>query len=169
MLSLQTINSVLESHDALQVSEHFSLRELVHTNHSIINWPTDAGIVLSLEALCLNILEKVRIRGPVHINSGYRSAALNAAIPGAAKKSQHMKGEAADFHIKSITNYDLARWIAHHLDFDQLILENYVSGQPFSGWVHCSFRHAPARRHQVLTKFKGDKHYTPGLYKEKLW
>ncbi len=37
---------------------------------------------------------------PVHITSGYRTAAYNAALPGASPTSQHLQGRAADFWVE---------------------------------------------------------------------
>ena len=37
---------------------------------------------------------------PVHITSGYRTAAYNATLPGASKNSQHILGKAADFWVE---------------------------------------------------------------------
>jgi len=44
----------------------------------------------------------------------------------------------------------VARFIRDQLPFDQLILENYVRGQPNSGWIHVSYRAGRLRR-DVLT------------------
>ena len=37
---------------------------------------------------------------PVHITSGYRTAAYNATLPNASKHSQHILGKAADFWVE---------------------------------------------------------------------
>jgi hypothetical protein len=49
-----------------------------------------------------------------------------------------MRGQAVDFEVPGVSNYELAKWISENLIYDQLILENYTPGQPNSGWVHCS-------------------------------
>ena len=85
---------------------------------------------------------------------------LNKAV-GGSSASQHVKGEAVDFHVSGHSVYDLAIWISNTLDYDQLILENFLPGIPTSGWVHCSF--ARNNRGQDLTKFKGSKMYHPGI------
>ena len=38
---------------------------------------------------------------PVHITSGYRTAAHNAAV-GGSKSSQHLLGRAADFYVEGV-------------------------------------------------------------------
>ena len=70
------------------------------------------------------------------VSSGYRCPELSIAI-GSSKDSQHCKGQAADFEVANVDNYDLAVWIKENLEFDQLILECYTGGN--TGWVHCSY------------------------------
>jgi len=105
-------------------------------------------------ALAENILQPVRDHfGVVTISSGYRSSDLNAAI-GGSNRSQHSKGQAADFEVPSVDNFVIAEWINDNLDFDQLILEFYDSSDPYSGWIHCSY--SSENRNQVLTAVKED-------------
>ena len=121
--------------------------------------------VINLVNLCNFILQPVRDEfGPIRINSGYRSPALNKAV-GGSKTSQHCNGEAADFESSRISNPELATWIAKHLDFDQLILEFYTKGQPNSGWVHCSFKKDGSNRKKIMTALRvnGKTQYKPGL------
>ena len=145
----------------LQLSAHFSLAELTKTSRNVDNTPSIEEID-SLRQLCVNVLEKVREQfgRPVLIHSGYRNRVLNTAIGGSVT-SQHMKGEAADFHVNDFTVYQVATWISEDLDYDQLILENFVPKVKSSGWVHCSF--SRNNRNQDLTKFKGDKKYYAGI------
>ena len=93
----------------------------------------------NLKLLCENVLQPVRdhFGKSVVISSGYRSPELCEAI-GSSAKSQHAKGEAADFEIPGVDNMQLATWINKNTNFDQLILEFYEPGDPNSGWVHCS-------------------------------
>jgi zinc D-Ala-D-Ala carboxypeptidase len=149
------------------LSKHFSLRELTKSQTAErlgINNTPDAFAEAYLEMLCEEILEPVRAHYgiPFSPSSGYRSVELCEAI-GSSAKSQHAKGQAADFEVPGIDNYDLATWIKDNLDFDQLILECYTSGQPKSGWVHCSIATSmDAQRNEVLTYNKSDG-YKKGL------
>ena len=123
--------------------------------------------VINLVNLCNFILQPVRNEfGPIRVNSGYRSPALNAKV-GGSKTSQHCNGEAADFESSRISNPDLAAWIAKHLEFDQLILEFYDGVDPNSGWVHCSYKKDGTNRGNTLTalRVKGKTHYKKGLLK----
>ena len=50
----------------------------------------------------------------------------------------------------AVVNNSLASWIRENLEFDQLILEFYTTGEPASGWVHCSLIE-DGNRGEVLT------------------
>lgn len=120
---------------ALRLSPHFTLRELTASAtadaQGLVNMPSAAQL-LALRNLCVNILEPVRARfGAVRITSGLRLF---------TPKSQHGKGEAADFEVPGVANMTVARWIRDTLDFDQLILEAWNPGDPNAGWIHCSWR-----------------------------
>jgi hypothetical protein len=147
-----------------QLSPNFTLRELCTTNQPVDNWPTEVTITSHLRVLCNEVLESIRdyVKRPIVIHSGYRNPALNSAI-GGSTKSQHMQGEAADFHVPGISNLALAEWIDKNIDYDQLILENFIVGHPNSGWIHCSYSRRHPLRNQPLTKFRGDQHYFLGL------
>ena len=126
----------------MQLSNNFSLAELTKsqtaTRKGIDNTPSDTHIQ-NLIHLAESVLQPVRehFGKPVMISSGYRSPALCEAI-GSSTKSQHARGEAADFEIPGVDNKELATWISKNTTFDQLILEFYDEGDPNSGWVHCS-------------------------------
>lgn len=147
----------------MKLSKNFSLDELTKSQTAlrmgIDNEPTP-GDLYNLTQLCDNILQPVRehFSKPVTVSSGYRSVALCEAI-GSSAKSQHAKGEAADFEIMGIDNKEVAVWIRDNLDFDQLILEFYKDGEPSSGWIHCSY--SDDNRGSVL-KYDG-KNYTKGF------
>lgn len=151
----------------MQLTEHFSLEEMCKSQtaerHGIDNIPRDPAIVEALRAVCANILEPARtFYGiPIIPNSGYRSPAVNELV-GGSPRSQHMVGEAVDFEVGTATNFQLALWIADHLDYDQLILEFYKPGQPTSGWVHCSYVAGRPNRRDRRTTSDG-RTFLPGL------
>ena len=118
---------------------------------------------MNIVALTVKILQPCRDKfGSISINSGLRVLELNKAI-GSSDKSQHCKGQAADFEAYSISNAQLADWIMLNRCFDQLILE-YPGKDPRDGWVHCSYNRL-GNRMQVLTavKEKGRTAYKKGL------
>lgn len=124
----------------MKLSEHFTLWEFLRSDKA-----TELGlmqkqlnvsdeIVNNLRALCVNVLEPLRLAvGTVIISSGYRCPELNEAING-SKNSQHMKGEAADIiHPMAGGNRLMYKWIRANVIYDQLINEhNYT-------WIHVSF------------------------------
>tara|TARA_R110000751_G_scaffold57842_4_gene122565 strand:- start:8807 stop:9262 length:456 start_codon:yes stop_codon:yes gene_type:complete len=136
------------------LSKYFSLAEMTKsqtaTRLGLDNIPSD-GQIDDLKDLCINILDPVREHYgvPFSPSSGYRSPELNAAI-GSTPTSQHCAGQAADIEVPGVSNIRLAWWIRVHLDFDQLILEYYTSGDPSSGWIHVSLN-SGSNRHKVLT------------------
>ena len=147
------------------LSANFTLQEMIKsqtaTRKGIDNAPTKAHVD-ALQALCRDVLELVRdqFKRPITITSGYRSKALCQAI-GSKTTSQHAKGQAADFEIRTIPNYDVACWIRDNLEFDQLILEFYDGIDPNSGWIHVSYRADGNNRKQCL-RYDGKK-YKAGL------
>ena len=130
----------------MKLSENFTLDELTKSQEAtrlgILNEPNDEH-VNNLTILCKNILQPIRdhFGKVVSISSGYRSAELCEAI-GSSSKSQHTKGQAADFEIFGMANKDLADWIVQNLDYDQCILEFWNENEPNSGWVHCSYNNS---------------------------
>ena len=126
----------------MKLTNNFSLAEMTKsqtaTRKGIDNKPSTEHIE-NLIHLAETVLQPVRehFGKPVAISSGYRSPALCEAI-GSSSKSQHAKGEAADFEIRDVDNKELATWISKNCEFDQLILEFYDGVDPNSGWVHCS-------------------------------
>lgn len=134
----------------MQLSKHFSLRELTKsdyaTRHDIDNEAT-LEIVAELRKLCEMVLEPIRsIVGdkPVIITSGYRCPELNEAI-GGSTTSQHRLGQAADFEVIGVGNREVLDLIhpSPFVQYDQLI---YEFGE--AGWIHIS-RSENGRR-QVL-------------------
>ena len=105
----------------MKLSDNFSLIEFTKSQTAerkgIENTPNEIHTI-AMEALCHNILERVRsaFAKPVMINSGYRSPALCEAI-GSKSTSQHCNGEAADIEIYGVSNYDLAKYIENNLNF----------------------------------------------------
>ena len=152
------------------LTKNFSYQEMIKSSTADrIGVSNDATRehVINLVNLCNFILQPVRDEfGPIRINSGYRSPALNKAV-GGSKTRQHCNGEAADFESSRISNPELATWVAKKLDFDQLILEFYDGKDPHSGWVHCSYKMDGSNRGNTLTALRvnGKTQYKKGLLK----
>ena len=145
----------------IRLSKYFTLDELTKSQTAlrlnIDNRPPD-HVVANLGALSNHILEPVRhhFNRAFSPSSGYRCAALNKII-GAKATSRHVLGQAVDFEIPSVANYEVALWIRDNLTFDQLILEYHARGAPYSGWIHCSY-HKNINRQQALI-FDGNSYH----------
>lgn len=154
----------------MRVSKNFTLGELTKSQTALrmgIDNNPDPMHLYNLHRLCDNILQPVRehFGRPVTISSGYRSVELCLAI-GSTAKSQHAKGQAADFEVLGVDNKQVAEWIRDNLDFDQLILEFYREDDPQSGWIHCSYagtdEFGTDHNRKSVLKYNG-KNYTQGF------
>jgi hypothetical protein len=131
----------------MNLSEHFTLEELTHTDHrQFDNTPNDAELA-NLTRLA-DVLESVKeaVGGkPVMINSAFRCKQVNDAV-GSKDTSQHRSGCAADLRVPGVTPDAVVKAvIASGIPFDQLIRE-------FDRWTHISIPNTPEAvpRRQVL-------------------
>lgn len=150
-----------------KLSENYAVGELVRSDTAerkgIDNMPPDEYFS-KLQRLAVEVLEPIlkQYQIPFSPNSGYRSPELNAAV-GGSNKSQHSKAEAVDISIRGISNFELAGWVQDNLQFDQLILECYRSGEPNSGWVHISLK-PEGETNRLMAMTYSNKQYTQGLH-----
>ena len=138
-----------------RLSQHFTLGELTKTNTNIKNVPNEVQVE-NLKRLC-GWLEMLRSEwnkrygegnGPIIINSGYRSEAVNKAV-GGVSGSNHLTGCAVDIHVYGIEQ--LVRYATILLDisderqedFDELLLERSPRG---TYWLHFAVRPTGNRR-----------------------
>jgi hypothetical protein len=131
----------------MNLSEHFTLEELTHTDHrQFDNTPNDAELAnLTRLADVLESLKEAVGGKPVMINSAFRCKQVNDAV-GSKDTSQHRSGCAADLRVPSMTPDAVVKAvIASGLPFDQLIRE-------FDRWTHISIPNTPEAvpRKQVL-------------------
>ena len=142
----------------MQLSKNFSLKEMTASQtadrHGLSNNPSEDHMD-NLKKLCEKVLQPIRDHygKVVSVSSGYRSPELCVKI-GSSLKSQHAKGQAADFEIFGLPNAELAKYIIDNLDFDQLILEYHNPEEPNSGWIHCSYKNAEDNRKQILRAYR---------------
>lgn len=116
-----------------QLSEHFSLEELTHTDHREFDNTPNADELANLTRLAdfLEQVKKVLGDKPVMVNSAFRCKQVNDAV-GSKDSSQHRIGCAADLRIPGMTPDEVVRAvIASDLQFDQVIRE-------FDRWTHIS-------------------------------
>jgi len=145
----------------MKLSKNFSLAELTKsqtaTRMGMDNNPSEDETE-NLRLLCERVLQPIRdhFNHVVTISSGYRNEILSRKI-GSSEKSQHCKGEAADFEIFGTPNNEVSDWIKENLMFDQLILEYFTPGEPNSGWVHVSYKkEINSNRKEYLMAIKVD-------------
>jgi hypothetical protein len=121
-----------------QLSVHFSLDELTHTDHRQFDNTPNPQETANLIRLA-GLLEDVKITlgsKPVMINSAFRSKQVNDAV-GSKDTSQHRIGCAADIRVPYMTPDEVVRAvIAADLPFDQIIRE-------FDRWTHISVSNTP--------------------------
>jgi len=123
-----------------KLTEHFTFFELTRTDRADLqelNRRKGLCCMPELKLLAVTVLEPVRAHcdKPVIIHSGFRCLELNEAI-GGSKTSQHMLGQAADFHVEGVSIDDVFAWFWHEssIPFGQLIDERRGA----SRWVHAS-------------------------------
>jgi hypothetical protein len=117
----------------MNLTEHFTLEELTHTDHreleNIPNETEQANIQRLAEFL--ETVKTLLGGKPIMVNSAFRSKAVNDAV-GSKDTSQHRIGCAADIRVPGMTPDQVVRAvIASDLGFDQVIRE-------FDRWTHIS-------------------------------
>lgn len=102
---------------------------------------------------------------PVFVNSGYRSAALNAILPNASSTSFHAIGAAGDIdqdnRNSTITNAEIFWYIKNNLPFTELIWEHGDEKNP--AWVHVALVKGREDEKEVLRAIRrhGKVDYIP--------
>ena len=122
----------------MNLSEHFTLEELTHTDHrQLDNTPNDSEKVNLVRLASLLEQVKQAVGGkPVMVNSAFRSKAVNDAV-GSKDTSQHRLGCAADIRVPGMKPREVVMaCITAQVPFDQIILE-------FDAWTHISVPNDP--------------------------
>ena len=153
----------------MKLSEHLTLSEVTKSDTAkrlgIDNNPTPEHLT-NLKLLAENIFEPIRkhFGKPIFLSSGYRSKALNSAVPGSSSTSQHCSGEALDLDQDGkqtgVTNKMVFDYIKNNLNFDQLIWEFGTDKNP--DWVHVSWESTGKQRKMILkaTRVNGKTVYS---------
>lgn len=135
--------------------KHFTISELCASRTAaalgIDNTPPPAALH-NLVQLTDRVLDPARELwgAPLLVSSGYRCAALNAALPGASPSSQHLLGLAADLVAMDRSPRSnlllFERLRDSGIPYDQLIAEHW-DGRGGCAWVHvgCSAERPPRR------------------------
>jgi len=131
----------------MQLTPHFTLEELTHTDHREFDNTPNSTEINNLKRLA-EMLEKVKVLfdgKPIMVNSAFRSKAVNDAV-GSKDTSQHRVGCAADIRVPGLSPDQVVQAIKNSpIQFDQLIRE-------FDSWTHISVSNSPSGmpRKQVL-------------------
>lgn len=129
------------------MTPHFTLAELTHTDHRLLDNTPNAAELANLKRLA-EFLETVKTTlggKPVMINSAFRSKAVNDAV-GSKDTSQHRQGLAADFRVPGMAPDAVVRAIiAANLPYDQIIRE-------YDSWTHISINDKPRRQALIIDK-----------------
>jgi hypothetical protein len=129
------------------MTPHFTLAELTHTDHRLLDNTPNAAELANLQRLA-EFLETVKTtlgNKPIMINSAFRSKAVNDAV-GSKDSSQHRQGLAADFRVPGMAPDAVVRVIiAANLPFDQIIRE-------FDAWTHISISDKPRRQALIIDR-----------------
>jgi uncharacterized protein YcbK (DUF882 family) len=142
----------------MQISAHFTLEELTHTDHrDLDNTPNDKEINnLKRLAELLETVKEVVGGKPIMVNSAFRSKAVNDAV-GSKDSSQHRIGCAADIRVPGMTPDEVVKAvIAADINYDQIIRE-------FDRWTHISVPSEPAgvpRKQRLIIDKSGTRNYS---------
>jgi uncharacterized protein YcbK (DUF882 family) len=127
------------------MTPHFSLAELTHTDHRLLDNTPNAAELANLKRLA-EFLETVKTTlggKPIMINSAFRSKAVNDAV-GSKDTSSHRLGLAADFRVPGLAPDAVVRALLK-LPFDQIIRE-------YDAWTHISIADKPRRQALIIDK-----------------
>lgn len=151
----------------ISLSPHFELQEFLVSptaeKYRIDNTPAPENVA-NLRSLCTYTLEPLRekLGLPIVITSGFRCKVLNDIVSHRCHRSQHLQGQAADFHVaeakgsSGLSRRELLvkafRLIltSEKIDYDQLIL--------YPNFIHVSFVSHESNRHYIM-KADGNGRY----------
>ena len=131
----------------MNLSPHFTLDELTHTDHRDLDNTPNENEIANLRRLA-DFLEQVKVvlgGKPIMVNSAFRSKAVNNAV-GSKDTSQHRIGCAADIRVPGMTPDEVVKTIINSkIAYDQVIRE-------FDRWTHVSIPNTvdAAPRQQAL-------------------
>ena len=140
-----------------QLTPHFTLDELTHTDHRDLDNTPNESEIANLRRLA-DFLEQVKVvlgGKPIMVNSAFRSKAVNDAV-GSKDTSQHRIGCAADIRVPGMTPDEVVKTvIASKIGYDQVIRE-------FDRWTHISVpntKDAAPRRQALIIDKQGTRPY----------
>jgi len=141
----------------MNLSEHFTLDELTHTDHRQFDNTPNASEMANLVRLAAFLEEVKTVIGgkPIIVNSAFRSKQVNDAV-GSKDTSQHRIGCAADIRVPGMTPDQVVKTVIESgIGYDQIIRE-------FDRWTHISVPNtagANPRRQSLIIDRQGTRPY----------
>ena len=141
----------------MQLSEHFTLDELTHTDHRQFDNTPNASEMANLVRLAAFLEEVKTVLGgkPIMVNSAFRSKQVNDAV-GSRDTSQHRIGCAADIRVPGMTPDEVVKAVIEsEIGYDQIIRE-------FDRWTHISVPNTAGgnpRRQSLIIDRTGTRPY----------
>lgn len=141
----------------MNLSPHFTLAELTHTDHRAFDNTPNEHELENLRRLAAFLEELKTLLGgkPIMVNSAFRSKLVNDAV-GSKDTSQHRVGCAADIRVPGMTPDEVVKTvIASKIGYDQVIRE-------FDRWTHISVPNNPGdspRRQALIIDKAGTRPY----------
>ena len=141
----------------MQLSEHFTLEELTHTDHRQFDNTPNASEMANLVRLAAFLEEVKTVIGgkPIMVNSAFRSKQVNDAV-GSKDTSQHRIGCAADIRVPGMTPDEVVKAVIEsEIGYDQIIRE-------FDRWTHISVPNTAGgnpRRQSLIIDRTGTRPY----------
>jgi hypothetical protein len=142
----------------MNLSDHFTLEELIATSHREFDNTPNASEMANLTRLAAMLEQVKTVLGnkPVMINSGFRSKKVNDSV-GSKDTSQHRLGCAADIRVPGMTPKEVVEAIiASDIPYDQIIKE-------FDSWTHISVPNTTTdkpRRQALIIDKQGTRLYS---------
>lgn len=120
-----------------KLSRNFRVREFACT---------DRSDPVFIDSELVGLLQAIRdhFGQPVHLTSGYRTAAFNTSLRNAARYSQHLYGRAADIQVEN-TSVEAVAAYAETLLTDHGGVGRYPANAHRTGWVHLDTRPTRSR------------------------
>ena len=140
-----------------QLSEHFTLEELTHTDHRELENIPNENELANIKRLAefLETVKTVLGGKPIMVNSAFRSKVVNDAV-GSKDTSQHRVGCAADLRVPGMTPDEVVKAIiASGIGYEQVIRE-------FDRWTHVSIPNNPngtPRKQALIIDKQGTRVY----------
>ena len=141
----------------MQLTPHFTLEEFTRSAMALLkgidNTP-DAGQLENIKKTAQHMEHVRELLGghPIHISSGFRSAALNKAV-GGASHSSHLTGFAVDF---TCPGFGSVKEVCMHLKNSDIKFDQIIYEQGRTHWCHIGF--GEKMRREVLSWKSGKGH-----------